>query len=195
MLPAVSLAMMVTLYTPSGAVSPGTNEKLKMSPTRLVRVNKTLLPSARVILANTVSTFVVMSVTLAVMLVMSVWLMMFGSAVRLITSGGVVSMVTFRSSVKLKLSALSNAVALKKYKPSGSPVKLMKLGLVLVMLSLIWSFVELNNRMVMLKRLVSVAVTFIGMFVCVCMVPDDSVGSTNAIAGSTVSKTIVLVSV
>jgi len=49
--------------------------------------------------------------------------------------------------------------------------------------------------MVMLKRLISVAVTFIGMFVCVCMVPDGGVGSTNVIAGSTLSKTIVLVSV
>jgi len=66
---------------------------------------------------------------------------------------------------------------------------------VLVVLSLIWSFVELNNLMVMLNKFTSVAVTFIGMFVCVCMVPDSSVGSTNAIAGSTVSKTIILVSV
>jgi len=55
--------------------------------------------------------------------------------------------------------------------------------------------VELNNRMVMLNKLTSVAVTFIGMFVCVCMVPDGGVGSTNAIAGSTLSRTMVIVSV
>jgi len=48
---------------------------------------------------------------------------------------------------------------------------------------------------VMLKRLISVAVTFIGMFVCVCMVPEAGVGFTNAIAGSTLSSTMVLVSV
>jgi len=66
---------------------------------------------------------------------------------------------------------------------------------VLVVLSLIKAFVELNNRMVMLNKFTSVAVTFIGMFVSVCMVPDSSVGSTNAIAGSTLSSTIVLISV
>ncbi len=49
--------------------------------------------------------------------------------------------------------------------------------------------------MVMLNKFTSVAVTFMGMFVCVCMVPDGGVGSTNAIAGSTLSSTIVLVSV
>jgi len=49
--------------------------------------------------------------------------------------------------------------------------------------------------MVMLNKFTSVAVTFIGMFVCVCMVPDGGVGSTNAIAGSTLSRTMVLVSV
>jgi len=47
----------------------------------------------------------------------------------------------------------------------------------------------------MLNKFTSVAVTFIGMFVCVCMVPDGGVGSTNAIAGSTLSRTMVLVSV
>jgi len=71
-----------------------------MSPTRLVRVNKTLLPSARVILANTVST-AMLSVTLTVILVISVWLMMFGSAVRLMTSGRVIS-----NTVKLVVSVL-----------------------------------------------------------------------------------------
>jgi len=98
--PEVSLAMMVRLYTPIGAVSPGTKEKLKMSPARLVRVNKTLLPSARVILANTVST-AMLSVTLTVILVMSVWLIMFGSTVKFLTSGIVIS-----NTVKLVVSVL-----------------------------------------------------------------------------------------
>ena len=35
-LPEVSLAKIVTLYNPIEAVSPGTKDKLKMSPTRLV---------------------------------------------------------------------------------------------------------------------------------------------------------------
>jgi len=47
----------------------------------------------------------------------------------------------------------------------------------------------------MLNKFTSVAVTFIGMFVCVCMVPEAGVGFTNAIAGSTLSSTMVLVSV
>jgi len=100
-------------------------------------VNILLVLFGKVILAKTVSTFVVISVTFAVMLTVCVWLILSGNAVTLITSGGVVSMVTFLNSVKLLFPALSNAVALKKNKPSGSPVKLMKLGLLLVVLSLI----------------------------------------------------------
>jgi len=97
----------------------------------------TFVPFGKVMLASTVSTFVVMSVMLAVMLTVCVWLISGGKAVTLITSGATVSMVTFLNSVKLLLPALSNAVALKKNKPSGNPLKLMKLGLVLVVLELI----------------------------------------------------------
>jgi len=127
--PEVSLAMMVRLYTPIGAVSPGTNEKLKMSPTRLVRVNKTLLPSALVMLANTVST-PMLSVTLTVMLVISVWLMMLGSTVKLMTSGRVISnTVKLVVSVLLMFPAVSLASIVTLYSPgmsvsSGTKVKL-----------------------------------------------------------------------
>jgi len=72
------------------------------------------VPLGNVMLASTVSIFVVISVMLAVMLTVCVWLISGGMAVTLITSGGVVSMVTFCSVVKLLLPALSNAVALKK---------------------------------------------------------------------------------
>jgi len=129
----------------------------------------------KVILTKTVSTLV-LSVIFAVMFVLCVWLNMLGSAVRLMTSGGVASMVTFLNSVKLLLPAVSNAVALKKKSPSASPLKLAKLGLVLVVISLIWSFVELNNRMVMLKRLVSVAVTLTRMLFLLIWLPVVSVG-------------------
>jgi len=55
-------------------------------------------------------------------------------------------------------------------------VKLAKLGLVLVVVSLIWSFVELNNSMVMLKRLVSVAVTLTRILSLLMTLPAVSVG-------------------
>jgi len=85
-----------------------------MSPVCSVIGLMTFVPLGKVMFASTVSTFVVMSVTLAVMLRVCVWLILSGKAVTLITSGGVVSMVTFLNSVKLLLFALSNAVALKK---------------------------------------------------------------------------------
>jgi len=136
-LPLVSFARIVTLYNPGMSVSSGTKAKLKISPARLVMVNILLVALGKVMLASTVSTFVVISVTLAVMLTVCVWLILSGNAVTLITCGATVSMVTFCSSVKLLLPALSNAVALKKNKPSGNPLKLMKLGLLLVVLELI----------------------------------------------------------
>jgi len=73
---------------------------LKMSPARLVMVSNKKDPSALVTLTNTVSTLM-LSVTLTVMLVLCVWLMRFGSAVRLITLGLVMSLT-----VKLVVSVL-----------------------------------------------------------------------------------------
>jgi len=90
------------------------NVKLNISPASNVMLLVVVVPVGSVMLTRTVFTFVVMSVMLAVMLTVCVWLISGGMAVTLITSGGVVSMVTFRSSVKLLFSALSNAVALKK---------------------------------------------------------------------------------
>jgi len=194
-LPNVSFAMMVTLYNPGMSVSSGTKVKLKISPAKFVIVNILLVLFGKVILAKTVSTFVVMSVTFAVMLTVCVWLILSGKAVTLITSGGVVSMVTFLNSVKLLLPALSNAVALKKNKPSGNPLKLMKLGLLLVVLSLIKAFVELNNLMVMLNKFTSVAVTLTRMLSLLIRLPGVSVGGLYAIAGAMLSSTMVLVSV
>ncbi len=95
-------------------MSAGVNVVLNISPLCSVIGLITFVPFGKVMLASTVFTFVVMSVTLAVMLTVCVWLTLSGMAVTLITSGGVVSMVTFCSSVKLLLPALSNAVALKK---------------------------------------------------------------------------------
>ncbi len=108
-----------------------------MFPVWSVMFLRMLVPLGKVMFASTVSTFVGMSVTLAVMLRVCVWLTLSGKAVTLITSGATVSMVTFLNSVKLLFPALSNAVALKKNKPSGNPLKLMKLGLLLVVLELI----------------------------------------------------------
>ena len=71
-----------------------------MSPTRFVMVSNKKDPSALVTLTNTVSTLM-LSVTLTVMLVLCVWLMLFGSAVRLMTLGGVISLT-----VKLVVSVL-----------------------------------------------------------------------------------------
>jgi len=61
-----------------------------MSPTKFVMVSNKKDPSARVTLTNTVSK-AILSVTLTVMLVLCVWLKRLGSAVRLMTSGGVLS--------------------------------------------------------------------------------------------------------
>jgi len=55
-------------------------------------------------------------------------------------------------------------------------VKLAKLGLVLVVLSLIKAFVELNNLMVILNRLTSVAVTLTRMLFLFKISPSVSVG-------------------
>ena len=63
-------------------------------------VKTTFDPFDRVIFARTVST-AILSVTLTVMFVLCVWLMMFGSAVRLMTSGAVMS-----NTVKLVVSVL-----------------------------------------------------------------------------------------
>jgi len=113
------------------------NVVLNMSPVCSVIGLMTFVPLGKVMFASTVSTFVVMSVMLAVMLTVCVWLISGGKAVTLITSGATVSMVTFLNSVKLKLPALSKDVALKKKSPSASPLKLAKLGLLLVVLELI----------------------------------------------------------
>ena len=149
--------------------------KLNISPASNVMLLVVVAPVGSVMLTNTIST-PILSVTFVVMLTVCVWLISDGMAVTLITSGGVVSMVTFRNSVKLLLPALSNAVALKKNSPSASPVKLAKLGLVLVVLSLIKAFVELNNRMVMLNKLTSVAVTLTRMLFLFKISPIVSVG-------------------
>jgi len=69
--PEVSVAMMVMLYSPGGLVSVVGKVALKMSPASNVMFKITLLPSARVTLANTVS-IGPLSVTFAVMLVLSV---------------------------------------------------------------------------------------------------------------------------
>ena len=158
------------------SVSSGVKVKLKMSPARFVMVNILLVAFGKVMLASTVSTFVVMSVMLVVMLVLCVWLITEGIAVTLITCGVMVSMVTFLNSVRLLLFALSNVVALKKNKPSGNPLKLMKLGLLLVVVSLIKAFVELNSLMVMLNKFTSVAVTLIRILFLLMMLPVVSVG-------------------
>ena len=55
-------------------------------------------------------------------------------------------------------------------------MKLAKLGLVLVVVSLIWSFVELNSLMVMLNKFTSVAVTLIRILFLLMMLPVVSVG-------------------
>jgi len=149
--------------------------KLNISPASNVMLLVVVVPVGSVMLTNTIST-PILSVTFVVMLTVCVWLISGGMAVTLITSGGVVSMVTFRSSVKLLLPALSNAVALKKNSPSASPLKLAKLGLLLVVLSLIKAFVELNNRMVMLNKLTSVAVTLTRMLFLFKISPGVSVG-------------------
>ncbi len=55
-------------------------------------------------------------------------------------------------------------------------MKLAKLGLVLVVLSLIKAFVELNSLMVMLNKLTSVAVTLTRMLFLLIWLPGVSVG-------------------
>jgi len=114
MLLLVSFAKKLTLYCPMrfGMVKLLLN--LIVAPT-CVKFNIVELAFGKVMFARTVSTLVVTSVTFAAISIVSVTLKMLPSAgVTLITSGGVVSMVTFRSSVKLLFPALSNAVALKK---------------------------------------------------------------------------------
>ena len=138
-------------------------------------VNILLVAFGKVMLAST-ALIPMLSVMFVVMLTVCVWLITEGIAVTLITWGAMVSMVTFRSAVKLLLFALSKVVALKKNKPSGNPLKLMKLGFVLVVVSLIKAFVELNSLMVMLKRLVSVAVTLMRMLFLLIWLPVVSVG-------------------
>jgi len=96
----VSFAIIVMLYSPIGSVNSGTKVALKISPESKVMVKSTLLPFALVIFANTTFT-PMLSVTLTVMLVLCVWLMMFGSAVRLMTSGTVIS-----NTVKFVVSVL-----------------------------------------------------------------------------------------
>jgi len=82
------------------SVSSGVKVKLKISPAKLVIVNILLVALGKVMFASTVSTLM-LSVTLTVMLVLCVWLMRFGSAVRLMTSGTVMS-----NTVKLVVSVL-----------------------------------------------------------------------------------------
>jgi len=93
---------------------------LKISPTKFVIVKTKLLPSARVTLANTVSTLM-LSVTLTVILVLCVWLKNCGSAVALITSGTVMSnTVKFVVSVLLMFPEVSFAMMVTLYSPGAS---------------------------------------------------------------------------
>jgi len=100
-------------------VSAGVNVVLKISPVCSVMFLRMLVPLGNVMFARTIS-IATPFVTFAVMLTVCVWLILSGKAVTLITFGSVVSMVTFLNSVKLLFPALSNAVALKKNKPSAT---------------------------------------------------------------------------
>ena len=101
MLLLVSFAIINTVYVPGGSVSVGVNVVLNISPLCSVIGLIMFVPLGNVMLASTVSIFVVISVMLAVMLTVCVLLISGGMAVTLITSGGVVSMVTFCSVVKV----------------------------------------------------------------------------------------------
>ncbi len=67
------------------------NVKLNISPARLVMVLVVVVPVGSVMLTNTIST-PILSVTFAVMLKLVPWFPVFGSAVTLITLGGVMSL-------------------------------------------------------------------------------------------------------
>jgi len=102
---------------------------LNISPTKFVMVSNKKDPSARVTLANIVSTSM-LSVTLTVILVLCVWLKNLGSAVTFLTSGGVISnTVKLVFSVLLMLLLVSFAMMVTLYSPgmsvsSGTKVKL-----------------------------------------------------------------------
>jgi len=167
--PEVSFAMIVTLYTPGASVSVVGKVALKISPTKFVMVSNKKDPSARVTFASTVSK-PMLSVTLTVMLVLCVWLKNRGSAVRLMTVGGVLS-----STVKLVVSVLfvlpevSFAMMVRLYSPIGavSPgtkekLKMSPASNVIVRTTL------LPSALVMLARTVSrgpLSVTFAVMLV------------------------------
>jgi len=120
--PEVSLAMIVTLYTPGASVNEGTKVKLKISPAKFVMVNIIFDPSARVIFASTVSTPII-SVTLAVMLVLCVWLILSGTAVTLMTSGTTWSTAVKKVfSVSFKLPLVSLAKKLMLYCPNSAGI-------------------------------------------------------------------------
>jgi len=76
---------------PGVVVSVVAKVKLNMSPAKLVIVLLVVTPFGSVMLTNTIST-PILSVTFAVMLTGCVWLTMLGSAVTLITLGGVMSL-------------------------------------------------------------------------------------------------------
>ncbi len=65
----------------------------------------------------------------------------------------------------------------------------------LVGVSLIKEFVELNSLMVMLNRFSFVAVTLMRMLFLLIWLPVVSVGGLYVVAGAILSKTIVIVSV
>ena len=92
------------------SVSSGVKVKLKMSPARLVMVNILLVAFGKVMFVSTVSTCM-LSVMFVVMLTVCVWLTTAGSAVRLMTSGVVMSnTVKFVLSVLFKFPLVSFAM-------------------------------------------------------------------------------------
>jgi len=108
-LPEVSLAKIVTLYTPIGSSERVEKVALKISPESKLRFTNSLVPSGKVIFAITLSPK--FSVTFAVMFIFCVWLTMLGSAVTFLTSGIVISLtVKVVVSVLLMLPEVSFAV-------------------------------------------------------------------------------------
>jgi len=95
---------------------------LKISPDNKVMVLRTFDPSALVIFASTVSTPMI-SVTLAVMLVLCVWLILSGIAVTLMTSGTTWSTAMKKVfSVSFKLPRVSLAKKLRLYCPNNAGI-------------------------------------------------------------------------
>jgi len=111
MLPLISFAIIVTLYTPGGSVRLGTKVTLKMSE-MLVITNTKLVLFGKVILARTVSNWR-LSVTFAVILTACVWLRRLGSAVTFLTSGKTASVTAVKVVVSVSLILLLVSFAKK----------------------------------------------------------------------------------